>query len=59
VKIVSRGERITEKYRQPYFVVAVDRKDGYQSDTRLVVHTHWQCLKCGEWFPWTHACDGE
>jgi hypothetical protein len=56
VKIVSRGERITEKYRQPYMVLAVDRSEGYQSDTRLVVGTHWQCLACSVWFEWSHEC---
>jgi hypothetical protein len=56
--IVSQGERISEKgYRQPYFVVAVNRKEGYNCDTRLVVHTHWQCLKCEVWFPEKHVCD--
>ena len=55
-QIVDTRERITDKYRQPYWVVPVDRKEGYQTDTRLVVHTHWQCLKCLVWFPDKHKC---
>ena len=53
---MDRGERITEKYRQPYMVITVDRSEGYQSDTRLVVARSWQCIACGVWFDGKHEC---